>query len=110
MALERRCISLVDLLDFIVTVNKGIDPPDCWIFLPRTVTWFLRVWGLLAESELLRDRTCCTLNRICHFLGMRDVDRVASARNFDLMAVASPSGSALRVGACGSGQPRYHHT
>jgi hypothetical protein len=27
-------------LDFIVTVNKGIEPPD-WIFLPRTVTWIL---------------------------------------------------------------------
>jgi hypothetical protein len=35
--------SLVDPLDFIVTVNKGIEPPDCWIFLPRTVTWFLLV-------------------------------------------------------------------
>jgi len=43
MALERRSFSLVDPLDFIVTVNKGIEPPDCWIFLPRTVTWFLLV-------------------------------------------------------------------
>jgi hypothetical protein len=33
MALERRSFSLVDLLDFIVTVNKGIEPRDCWIFL-----------------------------------------------------------------------------
>ena len=24
---------MVDPLDFIVTVNKGIEPPDCWIFL-----------------------------------------------------------------------------
>jgi hypothetical protein len=30
--------------------------------------------GLLAEFELLRDRMCCTLNYICNFLGMRDVD------------------------------------
>src|SRR5271170_1043602 len=37
MALESRAFSLVDPLDFIVTVNKGIEPPDCWIFLPRTV-------------------------------------------------------------------------
>jgi hypothetical protein len=43
MALERRSFSLVDPLDFIVTVNKGIEPLDCWIFLPRTVTWFLPV-------------------------------------------------------------------
>jgi hypothetical protein len=28
--------SLVDLLEFIVTVNKGIEPPDCWIFLHAT--------------------------------------------------------------------------
>jgi hypothetical protein len=33
---RRRPFSLVDLLDFIVTVNKGIEPHDCWIFLPRT--------------------------------------------------------------------------
>ena len=25
---------------------------------------------LLAESELLRHRTCCTLNYICNLLGM----------------------------------------
>jgi hypothetical protein len=74
MALERWSFSLVDPLDFIVTVNKGIEPPDCWMLLPRIVTWFLRVWELLAESELLRDRTCCTLNYICDFFGMRDVD------------------------------------
>ena len=29
---------------------------------------------LLAESGLLRDRTCGALNYICNFLGMRDVD------------------------------------
>src|SRR5258708_28612281 len=109
MALERRSISLVDLLDFIVTVNKGIEPPDCWIFLPRTETWFRRVWGLPAESELLRDRTCCTLNRICHFPGMRDVDRVAGARNFDLMAVGSRGVPAFEVGVDGSVRPGYHH-
>src|SRR3984957_19728352 len=34
MALERRSFSLVDRLDFIVTVNKGIEPPDCWISAP----------------------------------------------------------------------------
>jgi hypothetical protein len=33
MALERRSFSLVDPLDFIVTVNRGIGIPDCWIFL-----------------------------------------------------------------------------
>jgi hypothetical protein len=50
MASERRSFSLFDPLDFIVTLNKGIEPLDCWIFLPR-------------------DRTCCTLNYICNFLG-----------------------------------------
>ena len=34
IALERRSFSLLDPLDFIVTVNKGIEPPDRWIFLP----------------------------------------------------------------------------
>jgi hypothetical protein len=29
---------------------------------------------LLAKSELLRDRTCCALDYICNFLGVRDVD------------------------------------
>jgi hypothetical protein len=28
MALERQSFSLADRLDFIVTVNKGIKPPD----------------------------------------------------------------------------------
>ena len=27
-----------DTLDFIVTVNKGIEPPDCWIFLPPDIS------------------------------------------------------------------------
>ena len=35
MALEKRSFSLVDRLGFIVTVNKGIEAPDCWI-LPLT--------------------------------------------------------------------------
>ena len=38
MALESRSFSLVDLLDFIVTVNKGIEPRDCWIFLPPDIS------------------------------------------------------------------------
>jgi hypothetical protein len=38
IALERRPFSLVDPLDFIVTVNKGIEPPDCWIFLPPDIS------------------------------------------------------------------------
>src|SRR5689334_4058490 len=29
--------------------------------------------GFLAESELLRDRACCTLNYVCDLFGMRDV-------------------------------------
>jgi hypothetical protein len=33
MALERRSFSWVELLDFMVTVNKGIEAPDGWIFL-----------------------------------------------------------------------------
>jgi hypothetical protein len=33
MALERRPSCLLTPLDFIVTVNKGTEPPDCWIFL-----------------------------------------------------------------------------
>jgi hypothetical protein len=41
--------------------------------------------GPLVEFELLRDRTSCTLNYICNFLGTRDVDRVARACDFDLV-------------------------
>src|ERR1700722_14063360 len=32
IALERRSFSLTDRFDFIVTVNKGIDSPDFWVF------------------------------------------------------------------------------
>src|SRR3984893_18971113 len=42
MALEKWSFSLVDPLDFIVTVNKGIEPADCWMLLPRIEPWFLR--------------------------------------------------------------------
>jgi hypothetical protein len=38
IALERRPFSLVDQLDFIVTVNRGIEPPGCWIFLPPDIS------------------------------------------------------------------------
>src|ERR1700683_763533 len=58
----------------LVRVIESEDSPlgDDWI--SRNFTWSLRVWGLLAEPKLLRARTCCTLDYICNFLGMRDVD------------------------------------
>jgi len=107
MALERRPFPLVAPLDFIVTVNKGTEAPDCWIFLPQKVTWFLRVWGPLAESELLRDRTCCTLNYICDFLGMRDVDCVAGACDFDRVALGPLAIPTFQVRADGSIASRH---
>jgi hypothetical protein len=38
IALEMRPFSLVDPLYFIVTVNKGIELPDCWTFLPPDIS------------------------------------------------------------------------
>src|SRR5580693_4170350 len=42
----------------LVRVIESEDSPlgDDWI--SRSFTWSLRVWGLLAEPTLLRDRTC----------------------------------------------------
>jgi len=71
------------------------------------VTWFVQVWGRLAESELLRDRTGCTLNYICDFLGMRDVDRVARARDFGLVAVGSRGIPAFEFGVDGAIASRH---
>jgi hypothetical protein len=51
---------------------REIDALDCRYH--SCPAWSLRVWELLAESELLRDGMCCTLNCVCDFLGMRDVD------------------------------------
>jgi hypothetical protein len=41
---------------------------------------------LLAESELLRDRTCCALDYICNLLGMRHIAAMAGACDFDCVA------------------------
>jgi hypothetical protein len=58
MALERPSFSLVDLLDFIVTVNKGIEAPDCWIFLLPTFyerpSRLLIIYEQFAEGGLAR--------------------------------------------------------
>jgi hypothetical protein len=61
-------------LSFIVCMNIFVELSPPAKLAIETVPWFPRVWGFLAESELLRDRTCCSLNYICDFLGMRDVD------------------------------------
>ena len=53
IALDRRAFSLVDPLDFIVTVNKGIKLPDCWIFCLQT--FHERLSRLLILYEQLAD-------------------------------------------------------
>jgi hypothetical protein len=52
--------------------GREIDALDCRY--RSCPAWSLRVWELLAGSELLRDGMCCTLNFVCDFLSMRDVD------------------------------------
>jgi hypothetical protein len=64
-------------------------------------------WELLGECELLRDSTCCTLNYICDFLGMRDVDRVAGACNFDHVALGPLAIPPFQLRADGSIASRY---
>ena len=65
--------------------------------------------GLLAESELLRDRTCCTLNYICNLLGMGDVDRVAGACDFDRVALGPLGIPTFQIGVNGSVGSRHQH-
>src|SRR5271155_4783175 len=62
----------------------------------------LRVWGLLAESGLLRDRTHCTLNYSGNFLGMRGIDCVTGACDFDCVAMRSRGVPSFKVRVDGS--------
>src|SRR5580704_19091792 len=62
-----------------------------------------------SESELFRDRTCGTLNHICNFLWMRDVDGVTRACHFDRLAVGPVGIPTFQIRVDGSIVPRHHH-
>ena len=57
---------------------------------------------LLAESELLRDCTCCALDYICNLLGMRHIDAMAGACDFDCVAPGPLGIPTLQVRVDGS--------
>ena len=74
MALERRSFSLVDLSDFIVTVNKGIEPPDC-LDIPASDSGLV-----LAEAKLLPSSARTTLESFGTQLAIFEI-RHACARD-----------------------------
>ena len=61
--------------------------------------------GLLTEPELLRHRTCCTLNYICNFLRMRHVNCVACTGDFDRVTISSLGIPTFQVRIYGSIAP-----
>src|ERR1700738_4691588 len=61
------------------------------------------------ESELFRGCKRCTLNYICNFLGMRYVDRMARACDFDHVAMSSLGVPPFKVSVDGSVFFRYNH-
>ena len=79
-----------------------------WMLRNRAIRWRLACKEFrfplvsLVESELLRHRTSCTLNYFCNFLWMRDIDRVARARDLDLVTVGSRGIPAFEFGVDGS--------
>jgi hypothetical protein len=56
----------------------------------------------LAESELLRDRTCCALNYIRNFLGVRHIDAMTRTSHFDRVAMSSLGVPTFKVRVDGS--------